>query len=127
MTKCAECKTEVVHYYRSMFCKDCTKDFFEGDKIMNKDYVEIDGKEIRVYQICESDAVAAEWDTDAVEYYKDLTGLEEDELYAPENWEVIDPSKVVCVSEESEETITVREIVKEHWKGEPFIALTIDY
>lgn len=32
MNKCAECKTEVVHYYRSMFCKKCTKDFFEGDK-----------------------------------------------------------------------------------------------
>jgi len=30
--KCIECKTEVVHYYRSLFCKDCLKDFFEGGK-----------------------------------------------------------------------------------------------
>jgi len=30
--KCIECKIEVVHYYRSMFCKKCTKEFFEGDK-----------------------------------------------------------------------------------------------
>lgn len=36
MTKCAECKTEVVHYYRSMFCKDCTKNFFEGEKDESK-------------------------------------------------------------------------------------------
>lgn len=32
MTKCTECKKEVVHYYRSLFCKECTKDFFEGDE-----------------------------------------------------------------------------------------------
>lgn len=31
MKKCIECKTEVVYYHRSMFCKDCIKDFFEGE------------------------------------------------------------------------------------------------
>lgn len=30
--KCKECKVNVVHYYRSIFCKDCIKDFFEGEK-----------------------------------------------------------------------------------------------
>lgn len=32
MKLCIECKTQVVHYYRSEFCKDCIKDFFEGDE-----------------------------------------------------------------------------------------------
>ena len=32
MNKCIECKENEVHYYRSMFCKDCIKDFFEGEE-----------------------------------------------------------------------------------------------
>lgn len=32
MEMCIECKTEVVHYYRSLFCEECLKDFFEGDE-----------------------------------------------------------------------------------------------
>lgn len=30
--KCIECKTEVVHYHDSPFCKECGKIFYEGDK-----------------------------------------------------------------------------------------------
>lgn len=94
---------------------------------MSKDYVKIDGKKIRVYQICEGDAVAAEWDTDAVEWYKNLTGLTDDELYAPEDVEVVDPETLVRANEDSDEIITVREIVKAYWAGEPFIAVTEYY
>lgn len=37
MEKCIECKTEVVHYYRSLFCKDCIKDFFDTTKDENEE------------------------------------------------------------------------------------------
>ncbi|HAM79582.1 hypothetical protein [Ornithinibacillus bavariensis] len=94
---------------------------------MSKDYVEIDGKEIRVFQICESDAVAAEREEDAVKWYQKLTGLEDDELYAPEDIEIVDPEKEVLNGEDTKETIKVREIVKEYWTGEPFIAVTEYY
>ena len=96
----------------------------KGGGKMNKDYVDIDGKEIRVYEICEGDAVAAETDIQAVEWYKDLTGLEDDELYTPENIAIIDPEKSVRNGEDTEEMITVKEIVKEYWAGTPFIAFT---
>lgn len=94
---------------------------------MSKDYVEIDGKKIRVYQICESDAVAAEWDTDAVKWYKNLTGLTDDKLYALEDVEIVDPETKVYANEDSEEIITVREIVEAHWIGDPFIAVSEIY
>lgn len=94
---------------------------------MDKNYVEVDDKKIWVYQICESDAVAAEWDTDAVKWYKNLTGLTDDDLYAPEDVEIINPETQVRVGEDSDEMITVREIVKEYWTGEPFIAVTNPY
>ena len=33
MPKCIECKINVVHYYRSIFCEECLRDFFdEGDR-----------------------------------------------------------------------------------------------
>lgn len=31
MTKCAECKVEVVHYHGNQFCKECSKIFYEGE------------------------------------------------------------------------------------------------
>ncbi|OEH52953.1 hypothetical protein AQ616_18790 [Oceanobacillus sp. E9] len=91
---------------------------------MNKDYVEIDGKEIRVFQICEGDAVAAEYLEDAIEWYKDLTGFDDDELYASEDIEIYDPEKYVRKDEDEEGRITVKEIVNEYWAGKPFIAVT---
>lgn len=99
------------------------EDIKEGNE-MTKNYVEIDGKEIRVFQICEGDAVAAENLEDAIEWYKDLTGFSDDELYAPENIETFDPEKYVRKSEAEEGRVTVKEIVKERWAGKPFIAVT---
>lgn len=32
MTKCAECKTKVIHYHGNPFCKECGKNFYEGEK-----------------------------------------------------------------------------------------------
>lgn len=94
---------------------------------MTKNYIEIDGKEIRVYQLTEDDAVAAEWDTDAVEWYKNLTGLEDDEINSPEDVELVDLDKVILKGEGTDETTTVREVVKEYWTGEPFIAVMSVY
>ena len=37
MKYCIECKENAVFYYRSMFCEECIKEFFEGGKEMSKD------------------------------------------------------------------------------------------
>lgn len=91
------------------------------------DYIKIGGKELRVFQVCESDAVAAETSEGALEWYKNLTGLDDDELYALDDIEVVDPEKIVQANEDTEETITVREIVEQQWNGKPFIAITSVY
>lgn len=36
---CIECKKKVVWFYRSYFCKDCIKNFFEEDKNGSKKVV----------------------------------------------------------------------------------------
>ena len=94
---------------------------------MSKDYVKIDGKEIRVYQVCSEESVAAETDEDALEWYKNEFGFDDDELYDLEFVEKVNLDEVVLEGEGTEKTITVREIVEEYWKGEPFVALTTLY
>lgn len=79
---------------------------------------------VYVYQLCEDDAVAAYSLEEAKEWYKELTGLSDDELYSDDDVEVIDMSKEVWNDECLTTKTTVREIVNTYWDGEPFIAVT---
>lgn len=79
---------------------------------------------VYVYRLCDCDAVAAHSLEDAIEWYKNLTGLTDDELYDYEDMELIEHSHKVNASEDEEGLISVREILEKHWKGEPFIAVT---
>lgn len=38
MKYCIECKNNVVSHYRSYFCEDCIKDFFEDKESEEEDY-----------------------------------------------------------------------------------------
>lgn len=96
------------------------------EKIMNKlEIVEEKGlQDVHVFQICESDAVAAYSQDEAREWYKGLTGLSDDDLYSYDEVEIVSPEYKVRKGEDEPGLITVREIVETYWNGEPFIAIT---
>lgn len=79
---------------------------------------------VSVWWVCECDAVAAYSYEEAVEWYKNLTGLLDDELYVKEDAEEIPFNYELRESEDNFNTTTVGKVVKEYWKGEPFIAVT---
>lgn len=87
--------------------------------------IKINGsKPIYVFKICESDAVAAHNLDDAIEWYQDLTGALDDELYDYDDVETLELKKEVSTAEDDPTPITIREILIENWKGKPFIAVT---
>lgn len=94
---------------------------------MNKDCIEIEGKKVRVWQVCECDSVAAETLEEARTWYKEITGFDDDELYDPEEVEIVSPRYKVRKSEEDSELISVKEIVEEYWLGEPMIVTTMGW
>lgn len=81
-------------------------------------------QDVRVFQLCESDAVAAYTQDEAREWYKQLTGLSDDDLYPYDDVEIVSPDYKVRKGEDEPGLITVREIVETYWNGEPFITIT---
>ena len=79
---------------------------------------------VYVFRLCDCDAVAARSLEEAIEWYKNLTGLTDDELYDYEDMELVEHCHKVKAIEGGEALISVREILEKYWKGEPFIAVT---
>ncbi|GAV11453.1 hypothetical protein [Paenibacillus sp. NAIST15-1] len=83
-------------------------------------------KDVKVFQICECDAVAAYTVEEAKAWYKELTGVTDDELYPDEEIEIVPIDSKVYESEDSTKLITVQEIIETYFNGEPFIALSTE-
>lgn len=83
--------------------------------------------DVFVFQVCESDSVASYSLEEAIEFYKNLTGLTDDDLYEYDEIEIVSFDKKVRDGEDSQGLITVGEIVKRYWEGKPFIATTFGY
>ncbi|CAM4111944.1 hypothetical protein [Mesobacillus thioparans] len=81
-------------------------------------------KDVHVFQLCECDAVAAYTQEEARSWYKELTGLSDEDLYKYEDVEIVSPDYKVRKGEEESELITVGEIVRTYWEGKPFIAIS---
>lgn len=81
-------------------------------------------KDVKVYRLCECDAVAAYTEEEARSWYKNLTGLSDEDLYKPDEVEIVSPEYKIRKGEDDPELITVGEIVETYWDGEPFIAIT---
>jgi hypothetical protein len=77
-------------------------------------------KDVLVFKVCECDSVAAYTLDDALDWYKELTGLN-DELYEYDEIEVVPFEREVWDGEEKTKMISVREIVNTYWEGKPFI------
>lgn len=108
----------IYHHKASADSLPLTLDREEGERLFEE------GNEIYVFQICECDAVAAVSLEEAFAWYKNLTGLEDGELYEYDDVELLEHNHKVNKAEEDKGLITVREILENHWKGESFIAVT---
>lgn len=84
-------------------------------------------QDVYVYQICECDAVAAYSLKEAKSYYRELTGLEEYELYTDDEVEIISPESKVRNSEEDDELISIQELLEKYWEGKPFIVCSTEW
>lgn len=87
---------------------------------------EIDMENVKVYQLNEYDAVAAESLEQAKEYYRKETGLSDEEAFYD-----FEPTELPLDFEAyTDETRSSKEalisVIKEYWKGKPFIALSSD-
>lgn len=81
-------------------------------------------QDVHVFQICECDAVAAFSQEEARDWYKELTGLTDDDLYSYDEVEIVSNDYKVRKSEDDPELISVQEIIETYWDGNPFIAIT---
>lgn len=79
---------------------------------------------VHVYRMNEYDAVAAESDEQAIEYYSQFEELDTETV---EKMEVVPMDYMVWADEERTKKISVREIIENEWKGEPFIAFSTEY
>lgn len=84
-------------------------------------------QDVHVFQLCECDAVAAYTLEDALEWYKENTGLEDDELYNIDEIEEVPMDYEVYDCESVDKRVSVQEIINRYWNGTPFIALTTEW
>lgn len=80
-------------------------------------------QDVRVWRLCESNAVAAYTVDEAIDWYKECTGLTDEELYAYEDIEEVPSETRVMIEEGLEGTESVREIVERNWEDTPFIVI----
>ncbi|MCR6096904.1 hypothetical protein HXA31_20305 [Salipaludibacillus agaradhaerens] len=84
-------------------------------------------EDVKVFRVCECDAVAAYSLDEAIEFYKEFTGLEDDDLYDYEAIEVIGIENEFYDDEDRKVKKKLKDMVRENWDGKPFIVLTWDY
>ncbi|MCK0471413.1 hypothetical protein [Halalkalibacter sp. APA_J-10(15)] len=83
-------------------------------------------EDVRVFRVCECNAVAAYSLDEAIEFYKEDTGVADDELYAYKNIEVIGLENEFYEDEERSVKKKLKDMVSENWDGHPFIVLHWD-
>ncbi|WP_138755786.1 hypothetical protein [Paenibacillus sinopodophylli] len=79
-----------------------------------------------VYRLCKCDSVAARSLEEALQWYKDTTGVPDDELYSSEEIEVLSFDYEVY-DEDRKGLMSIQQIIDQHWSGEPFIACSTEW
>lgn len=82
---------------------------------------------VKVYQLNEIDAVAAESLEQAKNFYLKETGLSEEDAFYDFEPVVFLLDHEIWVDETKTRKQPLEELVKEFWKGEPFLAFTTEY
>ncbi|MBG9730803.1 hypothetical protein ABD87_15020 [Lysinibacillus sphaericus] len=81
-------------------------------------------QDVQVFWLREYDAVVAHSLDEAISWYKELTGLSDDDLYDYDEIEVISPDYKMQKSEDDTQLISVKEIVEKLWDLTPFMVVT---
>ncbi|MFS0904157.1 hypothetical protein AB3N02_13970 [Priestia aryabhattai] len=82
---------------------------------------ELKVKGVKIFELDELDAVAAQTEKEAISFYTELTGVEVTEAKEiPRDYEVYE-------DESMEKKRSVGSLVDEDWDGEPFIVYTTNY
>jgi hypothetical protein len=84
-------------------------------------------KDVKVYEICDSDAVAATSVKEAVAWYTDHTGIGLEELHKEKDIREVDRDYKVWDDETMTRKISVEQILNDYWSGEPFIVYSDNY
>ena len=84
-------------------------------------------KDVLVFQLTDSDSVAAYSLEEAKSWYKEKYSIDEDDLLSDDDVEIVSMDKKVRKGEDDEGLISVKEIVNTYWDDEPFIVTTSLY
>jgi hypothetical protein len=83
-------------------------------------------KNIKVFEVCECDAVAAESKEEAINWYMEQTGLDREDLYSNDVIVEVSEHLEVWEDEDMKEKISVADIVRKYWFDGPFIVYSRD-
>ena len=81
---------------------------------------------VKVYQLNEYDGVAAESLDQAKEWYLKATGLSEDDAFYDYEASELPLEFEVWEDESRQKKESLKSVVEEFWKGEPFLAFSSD-
>jgi hypothetical protein len=84
-------------------------------------------KDVKVFEICDSDAVAARTLEEAIAWYTDHTGIGLEELHEEKDIREIERSYMVWDDETRSRKISVEQILEDYWQDEPFIVYSDNY
>lgn len=84
-------------------------------------------QDVMVFRLCDSDAVASYTLEEAITFYKELTGLSDDELYTDDEVEIISLEDEIWDDEDRTLKKKLKDVINEQWNGKPFIAASWDY
>jgi hypothetical protein len=82
---------------------------------------------VKVFELCDYASVAAFSQEEARSWYIESTGVEDTDLRSREEVTEVPFDLMVWDNEEMTEKIAVGEIVKQEWKGEPFIVCSKEW
>lgn len=83
-------------------------------------------KDVKVFQLNESDAVAAESIEDAKEFYLKTTGLSEDDAFYGEEPVELSLDGLYWEDETRVRKVTLSDMLVKDWKGTPYIILSTE-
>ena len=78
-------------------------------------------RDIKVFQVNECDTVAAYSLSEAKEAYKRITGMDDEEAFYDFEAEERSLDERIWDDEDRKSKSSMREIINQHWNGEPFI------
>lgn len=82
---------------------------------------------VKVFQLNECDAVAAETVKEAQKWYMEITGLSEQEAFYGEEPKEVSLTHEIWQDETRKKKEVLKDVLEELWEGKPFIIFSTEY